>query len=176
MVYGIGLESDQAHLRFMIDDSSLLFSVTSKNTINYSPLSQSGNPRSLIFPCSIGRTGELHYIVWSIDCTKIYNSSNTSELNGFNGDFYNIKMFVDGNLEYNTYYSIEQYDYLKNNKDTLNLKYFTIGRCSAGSYGYWHYAKMNIYCMRLYNRGLSEEEIIDNYNTTKAYYSAIIGN
>lgn len=44
-----------------------------------------------------------------------------------------------------------------------------------GNHGYWHYAKMQTYCMRLYNRGLSEEEIMNNYNTTKAYYSAIIG-
>lgn len=45
-----------------------------------------------------------------------------------------------------------------------------------GNHGYWHYAKMQTYCMRLYNRGLSEEEIMNNYNTTKAYYSAVIEN
>lgn len=120
--------------------------------------------------------GNVHYWVWSLDCTKTYNSSTTPELEGYEGDFYSSKIFVDGEILYDTYYSVEHYDYLKNNQEKLNLKYFTVGRCSMSEEGWWHYSKMNTYCMRLYNKGLSEEEIIENYNTTKAYYSAIIGN
>lgn len=120
--------------------------------------------------------GNIQYFVISINCTEVYNSSNTAELEEYEGDFYSIKIFVDGEFVYDTYYSKSQYDELKENQDRLNLKYFTIGRCSMNHSGWWHYAKSNIYCMRLYNRGLSEEEIMENYNTTKAYYSAIIEN
>lgn len=117
--------------------------------------------------------GESHYWVWSLDCSEIYNSSTTPELEDYEGNFYSSKVFVDGELLYDTYYSKEQYDYLKNNQDSLKLRYFTIGRCSMTSAGWWYYTKMQTYCMRLYNRGLSADEIIDNYNVTKAYYSAI---
>ena len=128
-----------------------------------------------MYPASI-RDGQIHYWVWLVDCTEVYNSSTTPELEGYQGDFYSSQIFVDGQILYDTYYSKSQYDYLKNYQDSLKLKYFTIGRCTATEDDWWNYAKMQTYCMRLYNRGLSEEEIIDNYNTTKAYYSAVIGN
>ena len=117
-----------------------------------------------------------HYLVWSIDCTKIFDSSIIPELQGYNGNYYSCKIFVDGNLLHDTYISKGQYDYLKNNQSEWNLKYFRLGRCSMSQEGYWHYSKMHTYCMRLYNKGLSEEEIMNNYNTTKAYYSAVIEN
>ena len=142
-----------------------------------SPYSAFGAPWNVSYSTDpTMRDGNVHYWVWSLDCTKTYNSLTTPELEGYEGDFYSSKIFVDGEILYDTYYSKEQYDFLRNNQESLNLKYFTVGRCSMNKNGWWHYSKMNTYCMRLYNKGLSEEEIIENYNTTKAYYSAIIGN
>lgn len=57
-----------------------------------------------------------------------------------------------------------------------DLKYITLGRMAINSESNWRYSKMQTYCMRLYNRGLSTEEMLENYNITKAYYSAVIGN
>ena len=141
---------------------------------NKSPYSNNSTPWNVLYPVEID-DGSIHYWMWSIDCSKVYNSATTPELKGYDGNFYSSKIFLDGEVLYDTYYSKEQYDTIESNKDILDLKYFTIGRCSMSSEGWWHYSKMNTYCMRLYNRGLSEEEIMNNYNTTKAYYSAIIG-
>ena len=175
MDYGIGDEKIQAALRLGVYENRIQLSTSSTSCKVMSPYSTPSHPWNVNYPVSI-RDGNIHYFVLSIDCTEIYNFTNTSELEGYEGDFYSSKVFVDGELVYDTYYSTEQYDDLKNNQETLNLKYFTLGRCSMSSNGWWHYAKMHTYCMRLYNRGLSEEEITENYNTTKAYYSSIIGN
>lgn len=187
-IFGIwnGNEEINPDLRFMITDTGITTSISFNNTpdkIHFSPFSRKESQELgtaamahvLDFPC-FGRNGELHYFVYSIDCSETYNSSTTTELEGYEGDFYSLKVFVDGSFLYDTYYSIYQYDQLKEYQNNPDPKYFIIGRCSGGWAGYWHYSKMQTYCMRLYNRGLSEEEIIDNYNTTKAYYSAVIGN
>jgi len=42
--------------------------------------------------------------------------------------------------------------------------------------GDWHYSKMNTYALRLYSRGLTEQEAKDNYNKSVAYYDSIINN
>ena len=142
-----------------------------------SPYSAFGAPWNVSYSTDpTMRDGNVHYWVWSLDCTKTYNSLTTPELEGYEGDFYSSKIFVDGEILYDTFYSKIHYDSLKERQGEWNLKYFTIGRCSSDTEGYWNYVKTNTYCMRLYNRGLSEEEIIDNYNTTKAYYSAVIEN
>lgn len=160
----------------MVSDNNLSFSIANANIINaYSPFSREDMPYTLDFPCEL-EDENIHYCTISIDCSNTYNSSTISELEGYEGEFYSCKVFIDGTIVYDTYYSTAQYDELEKNQDILNLKYSTVGRCGGGMPGYWHYSKMQTYCMRLYNRGLSEEEIIDNYNTTKAYYSAIIGN
>ena len=39
--------------------------------------------------------------------------------------------------------------------------------------GCWHYSKMNAYSIKLYNRGLSAEEVKDNYNKAVAYHNAL---
>lgn len=42
--------------------------------------------------------------------------------------------------------------------------------------GWWHYSKMNIYALRLYNKGLDENEVKENYNKTVVYYNSIKSN
>ena len=39
--------------------------------------------------------------------------------------------------------------------------------------GSWHYSKMNAYSIKLYNRGLSAEEVKNNYNKAVAYHNAL---
>lgn len=60
--------------------------------------------------------------------------------------------------------------------DLQNLSYFCIGRSSMNKEGDWHYSKMNTYALRLYSRGLTEQEAKDNYNKSVAYYDSIINN
>lgn len=170
-----GVLTNPTRLRFAVQPNSIEVSVYSENNEYSSPYSASDFKFNVQYPSSV-RDGKIHYWVWSIDCTEVYNASITSELEGYKGDFYSSKIFVDGELLYDTYYSKQQYDYLKNSQNSWHLKYFTIGRCTRYTNNWWHYAKMKTYCMRLYNRGLSEGEIIDNYNKTKAYYSAVIAN
>ena len=40
--------------------------------------------------------------------------------------------------------------------------------------GWWFYTKMNTYTLRLYNRGLTEQEVKDNYEKTVGYYNSVI--
>ena len=40
--------------------------------------------------------------------------------------------------------------------------------------GWWFYTKMNTYAIRLYNRGLTEQEVKDNYEKTVGYYNSVI--
>ena len=139
-----------------------------------SPYSDSIVPKNVRYPSSLKY--ELHYWTWSLNTNSIYNSSNTEELKNYEGDFYSSKVFIDGEIVYDTYYSKAQYDNAIKNLNNNNSKYITLGRMAVNTENIWHYSKMKTYSMRLYNRGLSEEEIIDNYNTTKAYYSAVIEN
>lgn len=39
--------------------------------------------------------------------------------------------------------------------------------------GYWHYSKMNAYSIKMYNRGLSEQEVKENYNKAVAYHNTL---
>ena len=39
--------------------------------------------------------------------------------------------------------------------------------------GAWHYSKMNAYSIKLYNRGLNEQEVKENYNKSVAYHNLL---
>ena len=55
--------------------------------------------------------------------------------------------------------------------DLKSLKYFCVGRSSMYYDGSWHYSKMNAYSIKLYNRGLSEQEVKENYDKAVAYHN-----
>ena len=42
--------------------------------------------------------------------------------------------------------------------------------------GWWCYSKMKANAIRLYSRGLSEQEIKKNYDSTVLYYSTLVEN
>ena len=54
-----------------------------------------------------------------------------------------------------------------------NLNYFCIGRSSFGHDGAWMYSKMNAYSIKLYSRGLNDQEVKDNYNKSVAYHELL---
>ena len=54
-------------------------------------------------------------------------------------------------------------EYLKNNSYPI-----IVGKSALGS-EYFVYYKMKTYAIRLYNKALSEEEAVDNYEKTVAY-------
>ncbi len=37
----------------------------------------------------------------------------------------------------------------------------------------WHYSKMNAYSIKLYNRGLNDQEVKENYNKAVAYHNLL---
>ena len=39
--------------------------------------------------------------------------------------------------------------------------------------GYWNYSKMNAYCLRLYSRALTEEEVNKNYDKSVTYHDLL---
>ena len=52
---------------------------------------------------------------------------------------------------------------------TKNLNYIELGRVTMASLSNWCYLNGNCYATRIYNRALSSEEILLNYNKTKLY-------
>lgn len=67
----------------------------------------------------------------------------------------------------NGWLSQTYYDYFVEN--IKSSKYIELGRCSWTWEGNWCYPKGLCYCTRLYNEGLSVEDIQKNYDKTVAY-------
>ena len=55
-----------------------------------------------------------------------------------------------------------------------NVTTFCLGRCTMDDDGYWHYSNTSIYALRLYNRGLTEEEVMKNYVATTTYRNSVV--
>lgn len=87
--------------------------------------------------------------------------------------YYKQAMYMDGNKLYEGNYNKKCWDEFVN-KNLSNLKCFCIGRAAITYPGAWHYSKMNAYTLKLYNRGLSEEEVKNNYNKSVAYHDALL--
>ncbi len=79
-------------------------------------------------------------------------------------------IFVDGKPLFSGGYNEKQWDNFINNY-LNNLDTFEIGRNMGGVDGRYSYSKMEIYALRLYNRGLTENELLDSYNKTIGYYN-----
>jgi hypothetical protein len=62
--------------------------------------------------------------------------------------------------------------FIKNDLSTLTT--FCLGRCSGDHEGYWHYSDASVYSLRLYNRPLSDSEVIANYNATVSYRNILL--
>ena len=105
-------------------------------------------------------TGEDVYFTLSLD---------TSESKLVDGiEYYTDSLYINGEKLYSGKYNKNSWDYFINNSlDDLDT--FFIGYCNMTQKYYWYFSKMNVYTMRLYNRGLSEKEIMENYEKTLAY-------
>ena len=55
-----------------------------------------------------------------------------------------------------------------------NLTTFCLGRSSMTDDGNWLYSDTSTYALRLYNRGLTEEEVMKNYIATTTYRNSIV--
>ena len=83
-----------------------------------------------------------------------------------------IELYVDGKLYGYTYYGINSYN---NGAKTWNndQSHFFLGVCPWHQDGNLYYLKGNIYCTRLYERALSENEVKENVTKTELYRQTI---
>lgn len=86
-------------------------------------------------------------------------------------DEYKHTLYVNGKKLYDGRLNNKYWEKFVNN-EINDLKYFCIGRSSMSNAGWWHYSKMKAYSVKLYNRGLNEQEVQDNYNKAVAYHNA----
>lgn len=161
--YWNGNEKEQAALRFGSENYGKNIYWNSKVGIMgidalKSDYSDPNSPWNIKYPETekIQSNKEIHFTI-TLDCTK-NNYMHTLYANG--------EKLYEGNFN-NIYWN----NFVKD--DLQKLKYFCIGRSSMSSNGWWHYSKMNAYSIKLYNRGLSAEEVKDNYNKAVAYHNTL---
>lgn len=159
--YWDGNEKTQAKLRFGIYNQKNIvwnpgsLGVKFKETSDYS---EKNSPWNIVYPENekIQNNNEIYFTI-SVDCSK---------------DVYMHTLYINGHKMYSGILSKMYWNnFVK--YDLNNLKYFCIGRSSMVDEGWWHYSKMNAYSIKLYNRGLSAEEVKDNYNKAVAYHNAL---
>lgn len=106
---------------------------------------------------------EVHFAI-SLDCSDLYSKDGQ--------EYYRQAFYMNGEKIYEGGYNkISWDDFI--NRYLEDLQYFCIGRASRQANGWWHYSKMNVYALRLYSRGLNENEISENYKKSKAYYETM---
>ena len=156
--YWNGNEKEQASLRFGINNYGKNIFWNAKVGIMgvdalKSDYSHPKAPWNIIYPETekIQSNKEVYFTI-TLNCTQ-NNYIHTLYANG--------EKLYEGNFN-NIYWN----NFVKD--DLQKLKYFCIGRSSMDNNGCWHYSKMNAYSIKLYNRGLSAEEVKDNYNKAVA--------
>ena len=161
--YWNGNEKEQAALRFGINNyGKNIFWNAKVGIIGVDALksdySHPKAPWNIIYPETekIQSNKEVYFTI-TLNCTQ-NNYIHTLYANG--------EKLYEGNFN-NIYWN----NFVKD--DLQKLKYFCIGRSSMDCNGSWHYSKMNAYSIKLYNRGLSAEEVKDNYNKAVAYHNAL---
>ena len=155
--YWNGDESRQATLRFGIRNNKQILWNTGDKSVE-SDYSEPGYPWNIIYPKSdeIQNNKKIHFVI-SIDCTQ---------------ETYKHVLYVNGNKLYDGVFNKECWSSFVD-KYLNNLKIFCIGRSSMNKEGQWHYSKMNAYSIKLYNRGLNEQEVKENYNKAVAYHNLL---
>ena len=157
--YWNGIESKQAGVRFG------LF----KNRVEWNPrgngdktlisdYSKPGDPWNILYPETekIQKNKEIYFTI-SLDCSQ---------------EEYQHTLYADGNKLYQGKLNKTFWDTFKTNF-LKELEYFCVGRSSMEGNGYWHYSKMNAYSIKLYNRGLNDQEVKENYNKAVAYHNLL---
>ncbi len=176
--YWNGVENEQALFRFGMWNSSIMWNTGFiQNTFSDYSDSKEG-PWNIRYD-NIGNLNEDIYITITLDTSNAYEKSSgqyencESFMTGTkNGEFYKQAVYINGKKLYEGDYNKKQWDdFITNSLQKLNC--FCIGRSSMTNHGWWHYSKMNAYCLRLYSRALSEEEVNKNYEKSIAYHSIL---
>ena len=161
--YWNGNEKEQASLRFGINNYGKSICWNAKVGVKgvdalKSDYSSPKSPWNIIYPETekIQSNKEVYFTI-TLNCTQN---------NYIHALYANGEKLYEGNFN-NIYWN----NFVKD--DLQKLKYFCIGRSSMDYNGSWHYSKMNAYSIKLYNRGLSAEEVKDNYNKAVAYHNAL---
>ena len=86
---------------------------------------------------------------------------------GENADFY---IYVNGEKHIdNGWISYDYWVGFLNTIKNSKLNCLDIGRCQMGDKRSWNYLIGDVYTLRLYNRSLTDEEVMENYNKTVSY-------
>ena len=168
--YWNGDENKQAEFRFGIVDSSKIkwnSTHTKADSKAKSDYQQIGAPWNIVYDISSQfHQGQVVYLTVTLDTSKYYSVANDEE------KYYQQKLYVNGKELYNGNYNKKQWDGFAT-QVIYDLSYFCIGRSSMNTDGWWNYSKMNAYCLRLYSRALSEDEVHKNYEKSVEYHSLL---
>ncbi len=86
-----------------------------------------------------------------------------------NPDTQKLALYLDGKLVVESDFYADRYQETIKEAEKL-MDSLMIGRTTAGGSNFWHYMTGECYSLKLYNRGLSAEEVADNYKATKEYH------
>ncbi len=120
-------------------------------------------PWNIIYPINYNMGEEIYYTV-TLDTTNSYEKDGE--------EYYKQTVYMDGEVLYEGGYNKKTWDYFINN-NLMTLNTFCIGRSSLRNEGWRHYSKMNAYTLRLYNHALSSDEVMDNFQKSKAYHESL---
>ena len=123
-----------------------------------------GSLHNIIYKNVYEPNKEVYYTI-TLDCSNEYEDSEMK--------YYKASCYKNGKKVYEGRYNKEEWKNFANN-NLPSQNYFNIGRGQMTNSGWWFYTKMNTYTLRLYNRGLTEEEVNNNYEKTVGYYNSII--
>ena len=82
-------------------------------------------------------------------------------------------LYKNGNYEQSTVFSEEYWPNALTNLNNSTYQ-FVLGRSPFGSESGYHYLKGAVYSCRLYNKALTEEEVLENYNATVSYHELLV--
>ena len=193
--YWNGVESNQAEFRFGISNETQInwnaaHHPGCKTPSDWCQRAES-RPWNILYNISSKggfEKGKISYITVTLDTTNSHtvNSQEMETEDGTtsknnptypstkNGDYYTQRCYVNGQKIYEGDYSKDQWDALVGTEYLNNLNYFCVGRSSMyDDNGYWMYSKMNAYVLRLYSRGLTEKEVMDNYKKSVEYHKKL---
>ena len=162
--YWNGNEGSQARLRFGFKTDGLLWNAHSGNHV--SDWCEDENKHNIFYNLGKENLEDKIYITVTVDTSDSY------KVEGKEDEFYKQRVYLNGVKKLEGNYNKENWKYFVDN--ALNeCSYFCIGRSSMNHDGKWNYSKMKVYCLRLYNRALSEEEVNANYEKATKYHELI---
>lgn len=161
--YWNGNENNQAMFRFGISEWNEPGSITWNAGMGKhyeSDFSFSDSVWNIAYPTYYDLGKEVYYTI-TLDTTNSYTENGE--------EYYKQTVYLNGEKEYEGGYNKKQWDsFIENDLDALN--YFCIGKSSMNIDGWWHYSKMKAYTLRLYNHALSSDEVMNNFQKSKAYH------